>query len=92
VEQGDVLEGSAAVRFDPGQRQANVHIAFVPPFAAVPAVECAVSGGRSVRLKIASVQTFGIRIEAKRTGDCEFADTAEIGFTAVAPVGQANAA
>ncbi|MEX2288557.1 MAG: hypothetical protein WD648_15775 [Planctomycetaceae bacterium] len=89
---GDVLQGSVTVRFEPGQRQANVHIPFVPPFSAIPTIECAALDGCDMRLKVGTLQTFGIRIEAKRSGDCELSEAAEIGFSAAVAASQANAA
>jgi hypothetical protein len=92
AERGDVLEGSVKVSFAAGQRQANVHIPFIPPFVNVPAVECEALEGCDVRLKVGTVQTFGTRIEAKRTEAIDQAHVAEIAFAAVLAQQQSNAA
>lgn len=92
ADRGDVLEGSVKVTFAVGQRQANIHIPFVPPFATVPSIECESIDGCEVRLKIGTIQTFGTRIEVRRTESIGEVSTAEIGFAAVAEHPQANAA
>lgn len=92
ADRGDVLEGSVRVVFAIGQRQANVHIPFVPSFATVPVVECESIDGCNVRLKVGTVQTFGTRIEVKRTEEIDASAIAEIGFAAVVDQTQTHAA
>lgn len=63
----DVVEVRAIAVFAAGARQAVLHIPFSPPFANVPKVECELSDDSPVRLKIAAVFPYGVRLELKRS-------------------------
>ncbi|MCA9085656.1 MAG: hypothetical protein KDA81_16460 [Planctomycetaceae bacterium] len=77
----ELIEGTMKVRFEPGQKRANLHIPFSPPLAGVPDVECECVGGEDLRLKVPVRQSYGVRIEARRT-DAEGPLEADIGFAA----------
>ncbi len=70
------------VRFDKGQKRANLHVPFSPPLAGMPDVECECVGDESLRLKVPVRQSYGIRIEVRRSNADEALDT-EVGFAAV---------
>ncbi|MCA9049465.1 MAG: hypothetical protein KDA89_12100 [Planctomycetaceae bacterium] len=78
----ELVEGVMPVRFDRGQRRANVHIPFSPPLGGIPEVECECVGDAVLRLKVPVRQSYGVRIEARRTDADEPLET-EIGFAAV---------
>lgn len=65
---GEVLEGQLIATFAAGSRQTVVHIPFTPPFAAMPEIECEVSDGTDVRIKVGAVFCYGARLELKRSG------------------------
>ncbi len=79
---GEVVEGVMKVRFDKGQKRANLHVPFSPPLAGMPDVECECVGDESLRLKVPVRQSYGIRIEVRRSNADEALDT-EVGFAAV---------
>ncbi len=79
---GEMIEGTVPVRFEPGQKRANVHVPFSPPLPGIPEVECESVGTDVLRLKVPVRQTYGIRIEARRSDATESLET-EIGFAAV---------
>jgi len=81
---GEVVEGVIKVRFDKGQKRANLHVPFSPPLATMPDVECECVGDETLRLKVPVRQSYGIRIEARRSNADESLDT-EVGFAAVCP-------
>ncbi len=79
---GEMIEGTIQVRFETGQRRASLHVPFSPPMPGIPEVECESVGNESLRLKIPVRQTYGIRIEARRSDTSTPLET-EIGFAAV---------
>lgn len=77
----ELIEGVMAVRFEKGQKRANLHVPFSPPLAGVPEVECECLSDEQVRLKVPVRQSYGIRIEARRSSTDEPLD-AELSFAA----------
>jgi hypothetical protein len=69
----DAMAGWLRVRFVPGQRTANVHVAFCPPFDGAPQVTAIQKNDaaaddeidESVRIKVGQVLPFGVRIEVR---------------------------
>ena len=81
---GEMVEGVIRVRFDKGQKRANLHVPFSPPLSAMPDVECECVGDETLRLKVPVRQPYGIRIEARRSNADDSLDT-EVGFAAICP-------
>lgn len=79
---GEMVDGTIRVFFEVGQKRAHLHVPFSPPLGGLPEVECEAIGDDSVRCKVAVRQTYGIRIEARRS-DASRALNTEIGFAAV---------
>jgi hypothetical protein len=79
-EGGEFIEGGLTLRFSSGQSHAVAHLPLQPALAAIPEVECEVLDNASVRLKVAARQAYGIRIEARRSGETSEETTAQIGF------------
>ncbi len=77
----ELIEGVMTVRFDKGQKRANLHVPFSPPMANVPEVECECAGDEVLRLKVPVKQSYGIRIEARRSNADEPLET-EVNFAA----------
>ena len=88
------IEGEIAVVLATGQKLAVVHVPFVPALAARPQVECRVDidSDAQVRFKVASINSYGIRIEIRRSGS-DIAETSmRLCFTATTPAVQSEAA
>lgn len=79
---GEMIEGTMKIVFAEGQKRANLHIPFSPPLPGIPEVECEAVGNESLRLKVPVRQSYGIRIEARRSDASQPLET-EIGFAAV---------
>lgn len=79
---GQLVEGVMTVRFDKGQKRANLHIPFSPPLKGMPEVECECVEDVPVRLKVPVRQSYGIRIEARRSDASEPLE-ADVGFAAM---------
>jgi hypothetical protein len=78
------IEGMTRAEFGSGQKQIALHVAFCPPLPVVPVVSCELLDDVDVRLRVTSVQAFGLRIEAKRSTDVDQPLAAAIQFSAVA--------
>lgn len=63
----ELLEGQLVATFAPGTRQTILHVPFIPPFSAVPRLDCEVAGGSDVRVKVGAVFPYGARLELKRS-------------------------
>jgi len=81
-DQGERIEGTVRVEFAAGQKVAVVHVPFVPPLPRVPRIECHLMDGAELRVKVAAAHTYGMRIEARRTGSADAALSAEVSFAA----------
>jgi hypothetical protein len=79
---GEMIEGTIRVLFEPGQKRAHLHVPFSPPLPGIPEVEVEPVGDVDLRLKVAVRQSYGIRIEARRTEASDRLET-EVGFAAV---------
>jgi len=86
------IEGAVKVDFAPGQKQAVIHLPFYPPLMGQPEIECESLAESAVRFKVAAAHPYGARIEAKRAGEADTAETVEVGFTAVASPDERGAA
>jgi hypothetical protein len=76
------IDGMTRVEFAPGEKQIAVHVAFCPPLPAVPVVTCELFDDADVRLRVTTVQSYGVRIEAKRSGDVGEALAVAVRFSA----------
>jgi hypothetical protein len=76
----DRLEGHLRIDFAAGQKQAVTHVPFSPPFARTPEVECEVLDDADVRLKPAAIYTYGVRLEARRSGDTSRPQSVPVGY------------
>ena len=76
------IDGMTRVEFAPGEKQIAVHVAFCPPLPTVPVVTCELLDDADVRLRVTTVQTYGVRIEAKRSSDIGEALAVAVRFSA----------
>jgi hypothetical protein len=61
----ETLSGWLRVGLGPGQRSANVHVAFCPPFGRTPTLEVTQSAGPPSRIKTVQLLPFGARVDLK---------------------------
>jgi hypothetical protein len=59
------LCGWLRVDLSPGQRTANVHVAFCPPFGRAPTLEVFQTAGPPTRVKTVQLLPFGARLDMK---------------------------
>lgn len=79
----DVLRGWTQASFAAGARTASVHLAFCPPFIAVPEVELRQLDGPAARLKVAQLFPYGARIDVKLDGQPAKPAVVKLEFQAV---------
>lgn len=86
----ELLSGWIRVEMDGGQRSANVHLAFCPPFARTPRITVEQSDGPQVRIKTVQSLPYGARFDLKLVALSEEAATVLLEFLAeaVAPTGE----
>jgi hypothetical protein len=86
------IEGEISVALAAGQKLAVVHVPFVPPLSARPHIECRIDTDAAVRFKVASINSYGIRIEIRRSGSDTEATSMQLCFTATTPAVHSEAA
>ncbi len=62
---GEQLAGWLRVALAPGQRSANVHVAFCPPFARSPRIRVEQREGPAARVKEGQLLPYGVRLDVK---------------------------
>ncbi len=82
---GERLEGLLQTALAAGQRNATLHVAFCPPFAAAPKISIYQMAGPASRVKVAQALPFGMRLELKRTATAGDAGTVAVRFVAESP-------
>lgn len=65
-----IVSGTLRVHFPVGLKQTNLHVPFVPPLDSVEQAECHCSG-ENIELKLGSLYTYGLRLEARRSSPLE---------------------
>ena len=88
----ETIEGTIVLPFAAGQQIGVAHLPFSPPFGSQPRVTCHLLDDSPVRLRVTATQTYGARVEAKRTGSGFDADEILIGYMVSAESPRENAA
>jgi hypothetical protein len=88
----EAVEGSVRIYFGPGERTAAAHVAFTPPLTDRPRVECQALSDFEGRVRIGVAQSYGIRIEARRSELARDAVCVDVGFSAHVAKAQSAAA
>jgi len=90
---GETLTGWLRVPLVPGQRIANVHVAFCPPFPRTPQVAVEQLEGPAGRIKKVQVLPYGARFDLKLAEPAEMASAVLLEFAAhCGPAGAPSAA
>ncbi|MEN6407380.1 MAG: hypothetical protein ABFC77_13035 [Thermoguttaceae bacterium] len=71
VDGADQFSGWLRARFAAGQRTAGVHVAFCPPFAAMPELEAEQIDGPDARIKTSQLWPYGARLDIKLSAPAE---------------------
>lgn len=76
------ITGILRVRFEPGQRTAHTHVAFCPPFPAMPACEAEPVSGPDAQLTVGQVLPQGARFDLRLEACSPAADSVVLEFAA----------
>jgi len=82
AQRGDVFSGWLRVEIPARGRSTNVHVAFCPPFARVPAIEVRQVDGPLGRIKTVQALPYGARLDFKLTQPSEQPTTVLLRFVA----------
>jgi hypothetical protein len=78
----ETLSGWLRLRFSPGQRTGNAHVAFCPPFPQTPELTVSQLDGPEARIKIAQLLPYGARLELKLLASYEEPSNVLLQFSA----------
>jgi hypothetical protein len=78
----ETLTGWLRTPLAAGQRNANIHLAFCPPFAATPLLEVEQIDGPPARIKMAQVLPYGVRFDLKLAAAAEESSSVLLQFVA----------
>ena len=82
-----MIEGGVCVDFEPGQREATVHVSFCPPFQNIPDIKLENLDGAELETRVAARFLFGARLTVRRPAGVELSSSTlsyRIGFVATA--------
>jgi len=89
---GEVVEGAVRIDLDPAEKVGVAHLSFVPPLACDPKAECHLLCEFGGRVRITAAKSYGLRIEARQSGELTLATTINVAFSAQAPPAASRAA
>ncbi|HET6327441.1 MAG TPA: hypothetical protein VFG04_22355 [Planctomycetaceae bacterium] len=89
---GEVVEGAVQIELNSAEKVGVAHLAFLPPLSCDPRAECHLLSNFDGRVRITTAKSYGLRIEARQSGDPTTATTINVAFTAEAPPAASHAA
>jgi hypothetical protein len=89
---GEVIEGAVRIDLDAVERVGVAHLSFVPPLCCDPRAECHLLCDFDGRVRITAAKSYGLRIEARQSGQTTRATTINVAFSAQAPPAASRAA
>jgi hypothetical protein len=89
---GEVIEGAVRIELGPAEKVGVAHLAFSPPLACDPRAECHLLSDFDGRVRITAAKSYGLRIEARQSGQSSLAATINVAFSAQAPPAATHAA
>jgi len=78
----DTIEGLVRVDFTAGERTAHGHVAFCPPFAALPACDAEQADGPPARIRVAQLLPHGVLFDVKLESTATCATSVFVEFSA----------
>jgi len=89
---GEVIEGAVRIELGPAEKVGVAHLAFSPPLACDPRAECHLLSDFEGRVRITAAKSYGLRIEARQSGQSSLSATINVAFSAQAPPAATHAA
>jgi hypothetical protein len=79
---GELVEGAVRIELDPAATIGVAHLSFSPPLGCDPRAECHLLCDFEGRVRITTAKSYGLRIEARQSGERTFSTTIDVAFTA----------
>jgi hypothetical protein len=89
---GELIEGAVKIDLDPAEKVGVAHLAFVPPLGCDPRAECHLLCDFDGRVRITVAKSYGLRIEARHSGEPSLSSTVNVAFSAQVPPAASRAA
>jgi hypothetical protein len=89
---GEVVEGAVRIDLEPSESVGVAHLAFSPPLRCDPRAECHLLCDFDGRVRITTAKSYGLRIEARQSGERALATTINVAFSAQSPPAATHAA
>lgn len=89
---GEVIEGAVRIDLDPAAKVGVAHLSFVPPLSSDPRAECHLLCDFDGRVRVTAARSYGLRIEARQSGEPTLSTTINVAFSAQAPPAASQAA
>jgi hypothetical protein len=80
------------IDLDPAEKVGVAHLAFSPPLACDPRAECHLLSDFDGRVRVTAAKSYGLRIEARLSGQLSLATTINVAFSAQSPPAASHAA
>jgi hypothetical protein len=77
---------------DEAEKVGVAHLSFSPPLSCDPRAECHLLTEFDGRVRITAARSYGLRIEARQSGEPALSTTIRVAFTAEAPPAATRAA
>jgi hypothetical protein len=78
----EMISGTIVAEFAPGERMATLHVAFCPPFEALPHVEAEIADGPDASVQVTQTLHNGARLDVRLTGSAIEAATVSLEIVA----------
>lgn len=89
---GEVIEGAVRIDLDPSETVGVAHLTFSPPLPCDPQADCHLLSEFDGRVRVTAARAYGLRIEARQTGETKRAVALTVAFSAQARPVAASAA
>ncbi len=89
---GEVIEVAIKIELDPAAKIGVAHLSFVPALSCDPQAECHLLSDFDGRVRITAARSYGLRIEARQSGDVSAATVIDVAFSAQSPPAASQAA
>jgi hypothetical protein len=89
---GEVIEGAVRIELHPSEKVGVAHLAFVPPLSGDPRAECHLLCDFDGRVRITVAKSYGLRIEARQSGEPTLGIAINVAFSAQTPPAATRAA
>ena len=81
----EVIEGAVRIDLDAAEKVGVAHLSFLPPLCCDPRAECHLLSDFDGRVRITTAKSYGLRIEARQSGEPTLSSKINVAFSAHTP-------